>query len=263
MIPMRRPAQPNTHAAAAAAPGRIDAIDALRAGALLWMAGYHFVFDLNTFGLVRQDFYRDPVWTLQRTAILSLFMFCAGFGQALAVANGQGWPRFWRRWGMVAGCALLVSAGSWLMFPRSFIFFGVLHGLALMLILARLTAGWGAWCLLPALLALAAPLLAADALQRSGWEALFNGPALSWLGLVTRKPVTEDYVPLLPWMGVVWIGVASARLWPAGGLPATAWRAQSAAGTLMVWLGRRSLAFYMLHQPVLIAAIWLFTAATR
>jgi hypothetical protein len=58
------------------------------------------------------------VWIAHRTAILSLFLFCAGFGQALALDAAQGWPRFWRRWAQVAGCALLVSIGSWLVFPK-------------------------------------------------------------------------------------------------------------------------------------------------
>jgi len=126
---------------------RQDGIDLLRGFALVWMALYHLAFDLNNFGHLRQNFHGDPVWTLQRTAILSLFLFCAGFGQALAWRNGQGWPRFWRRWAVIVICALLVSVGSWLMFPRSFIYFGVLHGMAVMLVLARLTASWGGWCL--------------------------------------------------------------------------------------------------------------------
>lgn len=242
---------------------RLDAVDALRAFALVWMACYHFAFDLNSFGHLRQDFHHDPVWTLQRTAILSLFLFCAGFGQAMAWRNGQGWRRFWRRWAMIAVCAMLVSAGSWLMFPRSFIYFGVLHGMLLMLLLARLTAGWGLWCLVPAALALAAPPLAAGWIGRSDWADLFNAPALNWLGLITRKPITEDYVPVLPWMGLVWIGVAGASLWRGIGSPGKAWRASSPLAAAAVWLGRRSLLFYMLHQPVLIAAVWLFTAASR
>ncbi len=242
---------------------RQDGIDMLRGFALLWMALYHFAFDLNNFGYLHQDFYRDPVWTLQRTTILSLFLFCAGFGQAMAWRNGQGWPRFWRRWLVIAGCALLVSAGSWLMFPRSFIYFGVLHGMAVMLVLARVTAAWGSWCLLPAALALAAPTISAGWIADSTWSGALNGPALNWLGLITRKPITEDYVPLLPWMGVVWIGLASASLWRRVGAPGSAWRATTWIGATATWLGRRSLTFYMLHQPVLIAAVWLFTAVSR
>ena len=96
------------------------------------MTCFHFAFDLNHFGFIHQDFYRDPLWTVQRTCILSLFLLCAGCGQAIAVHSGQTWGRFWRRWSQVAACAIAVSAGSALMFPNSWIYFGVLHGMAVM-----------------------------------------------------------------------------------------------------------------------------------
>ena len=89
---------------------RLDRIDALRALAMLWMTAYHLAFDLRFFGWLDADFYRDPFWTLQRTAIVSLFLFCAGLGQAVAHAQGQGWPRFWRRWAQVAGLKDLGAA---------------------------------------------------------------------------------------------------------------------------------------------------------
>ena len=124
---------------------RFDRVDALRGFAMVWMTAFHFCFDLSHFGYWLQDFRHDAFWTLQRTAIVSLFLFCAGLGQAIAWHQGQGWARFGKRWVQIAGCALLVSAGSWLMFPRSYIHFGVLHGVAVMLVLARLTAPWGRW----------------------------------------------------------------------------------------------------------------------
>lgn len=232
---------------------RFDRIDALRGAAICWMTSYHFAFDLNHFGWIRQDFYRDPVWTWQRTAIVSLFLFCAGLGQAVALGQGQGWPRFWRRWGQVAGCALLVTAGSWFMFPRSFIYFGVLHGIAVMLIIVRLTAGWGRGLWLAGLLALLVWRVAP--LAHAAWPALevFNAPALNWLGWIARKPITEDYVPLLPWLALMWWGVAAGQWlqarhggWLAQPLPALA---------PLAWLGRWSLSWYMLHQPVLIGAV--------
>ena len=227
---------------------RYDRLDALRALAIVWMAAFHFGFDLNHFGLLepRQDFHRAALWTTQRVCIVSLFLFCAGLGQAVALQAGQSWLRFWRRWAQVAVCALLVSVGSATMFPRSWIFFGVLHGIAVMLIVCRLAAPLGAWLW---------PLgAAAVALPRLVQLPLFDSAALSWIGLVTHKPVTEDYVPLLPWLGVM--------LW---GLAAGQWlllrRPQLLSGALPSWLrplaslGRRSLSFYMLHQPVLIGAI--------
>ena len=236
---------------------RFDALDALRALALLWMTVFHFGFDLSHFRYIQQDFYRDPFWTTQRTLIVSLFLLCAGMGQGIAAAQGQSWPRFWRRWAQVAGCALLVSAGSWLMYPQSFIYFGVLHGLAVMLIVARLTARWGHWLwLLGAgvlvLKAVYVPLLSAGLM--APWAELLNTRAFNWLGLITRKPITEDYVPLLPWLGVLWWGVA------AGGWLArrrSSWLSRPLGpmgGRLAVW-GRWSLSYYMLHQPVLMGAL--------
>lgn len=223
------------------AHARSDRLDALRGAAIVWMAAYHFAFDLNHFGWIRQDFYRDPVWTWQRTAIVSLFLFCAGGGQALAVRGGQGAARFWRRWAQVAGCALLVSAGSWFMFPRSWISFGVLHGMAVMLLLLRLGL-----VRLPnlALLGLAAAALVAP---QVGQHAFFDQRWSNWTGLVTHKPITEDYVPVLPWLGVMLLGFVATRAWP------RLW--QGRAPRPLALLGRWSLSFYMLHQPVLIGLL--------
>ena len=213
---------------------------------MLWMAAFHFAFDLNHFGLIqpRQFFTTDPLWTTQRSGILSLFLFCAGLSLAVALHQGQGWPRFWRRWAQVAACALLVSAGSALMFPRSWIFFGVLHGMAVMLVLARLAAPLGGW-----LWPLGALVIA---LPRVFQLPLFDPPMLAWVGLVTKKPVTEDFVPLLPWLGLMLWGLAAGQWllrkhspWLAGPAP---WRP-------LAVLGRWSLSFYMLHQPVFIGAL--------
>ena len=93
---------------------RFDRLDALRGLAIVWMAAFHFCFDLNYFGFIRQNFYADPFWTVQRACIVTLFMACVGAGQAIASAQQQSWPRFWRRWAQIAGCAALVSFGSWL-----------------------------------------------------------------------------------------------------------------------------------------------------
>ena len=240
-------------------PGaRHPRVDALRGLALVWMTAYHFAFDLNHFGYIRQNFYDDPLWTLQRTAIVSLFLFTAGLGQVLAVQAGQGWRRFGRRWGQVAACAALVSLGSWWMFPRSWISFGVLHGMAVMLLLVRAglqgRALRGAWpWLLGLVLIAAAPLLGqwAAAQAPPALAAALDGRWLNGLGVVTHKPVTEDYVPLLPWLGVMLLGVGAARALP----PAWLGGPVGPVGRGLARLGRHSLAYYMLHQPVLIGAL--------
>ena len=113
---------------------------------MVWMTLFHFSFDLSHYGLLTgQNFYTEVFWTAQRTAIVSLFLLCAGMGQGLAHEQQLGWSRFFGRWWRIVACAALVSAGSWWIFPRSWISFGVLHGIAVMLVLTRLAAPLRGW----------------------------------------------------------------------------------------------------------------------
>jgi uncharacterized membrane protein len=241
------------------APTRLDAVDALRGLAIVWMTLFHFCFDLSHDGWMRQNFYGDPFWTWQRSGIVSLFLFCAGLGQAIAVAQQQAWPRFWRRWAQIAACALGVTLGSLWMFPQSYIYFGVLHGMALMLLLLRLAAPWAArhlmaLCLI-AVVIVATKFVAAEVLSGSVAE-LFNHKGLNWLGLISKKPVTEDYVPLVPWLGVLLWGFA-AGTWLQAKRPQLLRLRLPRALAPLAFLGRWSLSWYMLHQPVLLGAIFL------
>ena len=234
---------------------RLDRVDALRGVAVVWMTAFHFGFDLAHAGLWAQNFYGDPFWTWQRVFIVSLFLFCAGLGQALGAQFAVSWPQFWRRWVQVAGCALLVSAGSAFMFPNSWIYFGVLHGIAVMLLIARLTARCGLWLGPMGALAIASKFIATYLIELCDNASFFNSNWVNWLGWITHKPNTEDYVPIFPWLGVLWWGMAAGfwllryrPKWLQGGAPRS-----------LIWLGRWSLPYYMLHQPILIGLIATFT----
>ena len=223
---------------------RHDRLDALRGLAIVWMAVFHFCFDLNHFGYIHQNLFVDPFWLNQRTTIVSTFLFCAGIGQAIALQHGQGWPRFWRRWAQVAGCALLVTLGSWFVFPNSYIAFGVLHAVAVLLVVTRLTTRWRLWLWPLGLLAVWLP--------SQVHLAFFDAPWANWVGLGTHKPLTQDYVPLLPWLGLMWWGHAAGQWllaqrpgWLQGRLPTPL--------APLATLGRWSLSFYMVHQPLFFA----------
>jgi uncharacterized membrane protein len=275
-FPSRSTPKDGPGASATRGGARYGRIDALRGFALIWMAVFHFCFDLSNFRLLNTNFYLDPFWLWQRTCILSLFLLCAGAGQAVAVWQGQSWARFWRRWGQIVGCALLVTFGSWLMFPDSYIYFGVLHGMAVMLIVARLLATRSAFSggVLPGSLIVAGVILVA--LPQFFSAPFFDTKWTDWVGLVTHKPITEDYVPVMPWLGVMLWGLVLTR-WMLASRPA--WLNWSAAAPSqahdlsrsgdnigpvrgwhalragLAWLGGRSLTFYMVHQPVLIGSL--------
>ncbi len=242
------------------APARFDRLDALRGAAIVWMMAFHLAFDLNHLGWLqpRQNFYADVFWTGQRSVIVSLFLLCAGLGQAVAAQRGVGWPRFWRRWALVAGCALGVSIGSALMFPASWISFGVLHGMAVMLVLARLAAPLGRWLWPLGALAMVLPLFVRHAFFDQRWT--------NWVGLVTRKPITEDYVPVLPWLGVMLLGLALGR-WllvrHPGGLGGPLPPVGTALFAALAALGRWPLTVYMLHQPLFIGLLMAWQAGSQ
>lgn len=246
---------PSTAAATVRAGSpRFDRLDALRGFALIWMASFHFSFDLSMYQVTRADFYDDPFWLIQRTCILSLFLLCAGAGQAVAVHQGQTWGRFWRRWAQVSGCALLVSAGSYMMFHDRFISFGVLHGMAVMLIVARRASRFGVWLLVIGIVALLLPTFVQ--------HPFFDTRLTNWVGLITHKPLTEDYVPVLPWIGVMFFGLVGAQ-WLLAHRPAVLQGAVPAVLRPLALLGRWSLTFYMVHQPILIGALLAVLAFAR
>ena len=81
---------------------------------------------------------------------------------------------------------------------------------------------------------------------------------LNWIGLVTRKPVTEDYVPLLPWFGIVLAGMFAGKKIAQVKQSVAAWQWSPAgpAGRSLAWAGRHSLTIYMVHQPLLMGLLF-------
>ena len=233
-----------------AATARVPTLDTVRGVAIVAMATYHFCFDLRYFGFLRADLEHDWRWIAARTMILSTFLLVAGTSAVLADRQHPGGTSW--RWlahiGVIAAAALAVSAGSHLMFPQTWIWFGVLHAIAVSLLIAR------PFVRRPALAATAgvAIIVAGLAFQ----NAAFDNRTLGWLGFMTAKPLTEDYVPLFPWTGVLLLGIAIGHRLIRTRFAALAPLARAPAA--LGGLGRHSLAVYLVHQPILIGALWLF-----
>jgi uncharacterized membrane protein len=232
------------------AAARIPGVDVLRGIAVVAMVAYHFAFDLAYFRVIAANFYRDAFWLHSRTAILSSFLLLAGVSLVLAQRTGAGRAGFWRHVATIAACALAVSIGSALVFPDSYIWFGVLHAVAFSLVLIRPLAARPAIAFgLGIVVILTGNLLAAPVFDGQPWGAL---------GFATTKPRTEDYVPLFPWAGVMLVGIAAGHALVRNEFRVVAGLARAPA--FLGWLGRHSLALYMLHQPVLFGLLWLMLA---
>ncbi len=212
------------------------------------MVGYHFCYDLTYFGYTQFDFFNDPFWLNARTLILSSFLLVAGISLTLATRNGVHLRSYFKRLAVIVGCATLISVSSYFMFGPRWIFFGVLHFIAAASVLGL------AFVQRPRL-ALAAGI-GLIALDRMFSHHIFDQPALQWLGLMTFKPPTEDYVPLTPWFGVMLIGIFLAHALCRESLPArTNKLSATPPARLLAFAGRHSLVIYMLHQPILIGLL--------
>ncbi len=237
-------------------PGfRLAAVDAARGAAIAAMVVYHFAWDLSLFGLIETQVTTHPGWVTFARGITGAFLGLVGVALVLAAHAGQARGPALRRLGKIAAAALLVSLGSWWFNPAAFIFFGILHLIAVASVLALPFLRAPFWVVG---LAIAALLAGPHLLAHPG----FNGFAWYWLGLSTATPPSPDLVPVFPWLALVLAGVLLGRgILAAGPRPWWEWRPAGLAGRVLVGAGRWSLLIYLVHQPVLIGALLLLAPA--
>jgi uncharacterized membrane protein len=234
-----------------AASQRWDAIDVARGIAIAAMIVYHFSWDLSFLQLIGTNILQIPAWRWFARGIAGSFLMLAGFGLALAHVQGFRRVPFLKRLMKVGGAALAVTLVTYFAFPESYIFFGILHCIAASSVLAlpflrlnpALTFVFAVFCLI-------APWLFTS--------PALDAPWLDWLGLGASDPVTNDYVPIFPWFGLVLIGVAAGKILLAQRetLGLARWRADNPFFEVLVWAGRKSLPIYLTHQIILLGLLY-------
>ena len=237
-----RPAHPTT---------RIDAVDVARGTALVAMIIYHFSWNLRWFGLVDWQVDRDAGWRLFAALIAASFLALVGVSVVLAHTDTVDWNAAWRRIARVAVAAAAISLVTWVVLDDLYVRFGILHAIALGSVIALLAVSISSGGLaLIGGIALALPLIAQTSFAGDAW--------LAWTGLISDPPDAVDFVPVLPWVGVIFLAMAATRVAHARGFWAilARWRAQAAATRLLARAGRHSLAVYLVHQPILFGAVW-------
>lgn len=232
---------------------RIPLVDAARGVALVAMAIYHFAFDLSDFGLIAVNIVLDPAWRLFARIIAASFLALVGVSLVLAVRAGLNRRRYLWRLARIAAAAAAISLVTWWMVPGAFIYFGILHAIALFSIVAL------PFLVLPVSVVLLAATLCLVAPYFLTLP-MFSGPYLLWLGLAPSAPPSVDYVPLLPWFAATLAGLAGARMALAVGWDrvAAGWAPDGPVGRTLVLAGRWSLLVYLVHQPILIGLVTLY-----
>jgi uncharacterized membrane protein len=241
---------------------RIALVDIARGAALVAMFVYHFAWDLSFFRLIATDIVAHAGWRWFAHLIAGSFLAMVGASLVLATRDGFDRAAYLRRLALVAGAAALVTVGTYLFMPDAYVFFGILHHIAVASVLAL------PFLLLPSL-AVAGGAITAFALPALVSHPLLDVDLLLWLGLSDRPIRSGDFVPLFPWFGCVLAGIVAARAALAfvGEGRLAAIRAEGGVGRILATMGRHSLPIYLVHQPLFIALlsawIWLFPASVH
>ncbi len=224
---------------------RITGVDALRGIAILMMVIYHIIFDINYFGIAPIDIYSLPLVLFQRVTGSS-FLLLVGVSLSLSESrNKEGYMRHARRGAWLACVALAITVGTWVFPHDGFITFGIIHLIALSTFIAPFFFRFGKLNVLFGLFAIAAGLMMVGLQTDSHY--------LFWLGLTYPGYTALDYYPLLPWFGLILIGMyAGSLVVRRGGLDLPAGKRLSERLAL---LGRNSLAIYLVHQPIVVGVI--------
>lgn len=232
---------------------RIVWIDVARGLAIVAMAVYHFAWDLQHFGYVTPPTIDVGGWKMFARVDASSFLFLVGVSLVLAHYPAIRWKPFWKRMAQIVAGAAAITLVTYFVTPDTFIFFGILHSIALASLVGL------AFLRAPPVLTIFAAVFAFVA----PWylrSTIFNFPPLWFAGLSETIPRSNDYVPLFPWLAPLLFGVALSRIakntglfnWLRDRAPPT-----GAITSLVTFGGRHSLAVYLLHQPVLFGLVFL------
>ena len=232
-------------------------VDLLRGVAIVLMVLYHLVFDLNYFAVYDIDV-SSGFWLAVARAAASLFLLLVGLSLTLSHSRARllGQEdrfrlRLLKRSAWILGLALGITLVTHLFICRGFIVFGVLHLIGLSLLLAYPFLRMHKANIIFGLLFIILGIYLQNISVSFPW--------LLWLGLAPADLYSVDYFPVFPWFGVILVGMGlGSQLYPGyrRRIPVPDLSCQAFVKSLG-FLGRNSLAIYLVHQPVIIALLYL------
>lgn len=232
-------------------------IDLLRGIAVVMMILFHFLFDLNFFGIYKLSLYTGYFLIY---AYIGGILFFSIVGVSLSLSytrvedtltKKQLCKKYLLRGLKIFGLGIVITLATWIYLNEGFIVFGALHCIGICIILSY-----------PLLKLRYLNLTLGIILILSGLilkNFTFNFYWLFWLGFTPSPFYTVDYYPLLPWFGFVLTGIFLGNSYYKNHKRNFHLRDLSVflPIRLFSFLGRNSLIIYFLHQPILIGLIHL------
>jgi len=228
-------------------------LDALRGIAIISMISFHFLFDIDYFGIAAIGI-SSPFWQAIARIIASIFILVSGTCLSISFSKKPSFQKFFSRGMKLFFSGLIITIVSFFFIPKKFIAFGILHfigiGAALSYPLLKM------WEKNPKSILISGILCIAMGFFLQNFR--FDFPWLLWLGFMPKNFSTLDYFPIFPWFGVLLIGIfigKKAYEKDKRKFEFVEIGKKNLTAKFLAFLGKHSLAIYFLHQLVLLAII--------
>lgn len=214
-------------------------LDSLRGIAVVWMIIFHASYDMKMLGLVDWNF-SSGFWYAFPRVIAFTFLFCVGAALNFIHTPEINWKNLGKRSLKLGVAALLVSAGTYLIFPQQWIYFGTLHCIFAGSILGAMVVNHRK----TALFLLISLLILQYATPYD----------ISWVSGVLKRP-SMDFIPIYPWFWAILVGILMGPI-----LSKNRQLNALPAPRFLKYLGTHSLAIYLLHQPIIYGTLWVISS---
>jgi uncharacterized membrane protein len=233
-------------------------IDLLRGIAIIMMIVFHLFYDLDHFGAYNLTVHSGFLFYFAR-ATATIFLLLVGISLTLSFSRatqtqGAGkklYLKYLKRGLKIFSWGLFITVLTWLFLREGFVVWGILHLIGISIILAYPLLKFRYWNIVLGLSFMILGLFLKNVSVGFPW--------LLWLGLTPNSFYTIDYFPLLPWFGVLLIGIFIGNSLYANYTRSFKLQdlSQVTGIRLLSFLGRHSLFIYLIHQPVLITVLHL------
>lgn len=233
---------------------RLRLFDILRGLSVISMMGFHAVYDLTAIYGMKLSWFQTPFTDIWRASISWTFLFIAGVMCSFSRSNIRRSGRYLLVAALIWGATYAAAVDTPISFGIIFCMGACTLIYALLQKVHALPCGWG-WaavflaCFL-VLFGLPHGYLGIGPFAILLPKALYQISGLSWLGIPGPHFASGDYYPVVPFIFMYLVGASMGALWKKSGYPESVRRL---ACPPLEFVGRHALAFYILHQPIILA----------
>ena len=222
---------------------RLNQLDIFRGYAIILMMFYHFAYDLNMFGYIHANPNKDTLWQISRYIIVTIFLLSMGMSLKLLHKDNIRWDKVKKRALILGGASIIVTISTYIEFPRSWVYFGILHFVFVGSLLALFFLNRPKLTIITTIFIFIA-----------SFSEIFR---LHYLYVYLYKAnyipqYTQDFLNMFPWFGVILLGILMIEYNLHSKLfNLSIFKSKNIFNKTLAFLGRHSLITYLIHLPII------------